>query len=124
MARYYDEKKNVRVDHQGQKYNDKDRQQKDNDGMGFDPRMAMRANMNEYYAGMPARKRQEIEDKNMIHEDATQIANLPQYVKIEAYPKSPRSYLPEGIDDSIRGVDMQIDYDGEQRDTHFYPKKV
>lgn len=122
MARYYNSK-SVKVDKKPQKYNDKDRHDKDNDGMGFDPSLANRANMNEFYAGMPARKRQEIEDKNMIHEDPMAIANLPQYVKIQAYPKA-GYYLQEGLDDSVRGVDMQIDYDDEQRDAHFYPKKV
>lgn len=122
MARYY-KSNSKQPDHKSQKYNDKDRNDRDNDGMGFNPELAMRANANEFYAGMPARMRQEIEDKNMIHEDPRAIANLPQYVKIEAYPHM-RSYLPEGIDDSIRGVDMQMDYDDSQRDDHFYPKKV
>lgn len=123
MAERYYNGKSAKVDKKSPKFNDRHKNDKDNDGMGFDPSLARRANMNEFYAGMPARKRQELEDKNMIHEDGNAIANLPQYVKIEAYPK-PGYYLEEGIDDSIRGVDMQIEFDDRKRDEHFYPKKV
>ena len=111
--------------HNADKFNDehhRDQDQKSGD-MDFNPRPAMRANANEFYAGMPARKRQELEDSGMIREDDRAIANLPQYVKIMPYPMH-RDYLEEGLDDTIRGVDMQMDYDDEQRQNHFYPKKV
>lgn len=111
--------------HNRNKFNDSRRHEQDFPAgdVNFNPNLAMRANMNEYYAGMPAKKRQEIEDASMIHEDQNAIANLPQYVKIAPYPMSYK-YLPEGLDDTIRGVDSQIDYDDDQRSDHFYPKKV
>jgi len=79
--------------------------------------------MDEHYAGMGSRRRQELEDAGMIHEDHRAIANLPQEVMIKPYPYTGPS-LPEGLDDTIRGVDAQMDYDDSQRRRHFYPKKV
>ena len=72
---------------------------------------------------MEPRRRQELEDAGMIHEDHSQIANLPQYVKIAPYPKT-GPYLPEVLEDTIKGVDGQMDYDDNKRKAHFYPKKV
>lgn len=77
----------------------------------------------EYYAGMEPRRRQEMEDAGMIHEDHRAIANLPQNVMIKEYPKA-GPYMPEGLDDTIAGVDRQMDYDDEKRAMNFYPKKV
>lgn len=77
----------------------------------------------DYYAGMDTRRRQEMEDAGMIHEDHRAIANLPQEVMIKPYPKT-GPYLPEGLDDTINGVDRQMDFDDSQRARHFYPKKV
>lgn len=91
--------------------------------MGFNTSIARRANTNEFYAGMDARRRQELEDSGMISENASAIANLPQEVMIKSYPKS-NNYLPEGIDDTIRGVDMQMDYDDGKRAARMAPKKV
>lgn len=122
--RYIDERHGGIVNKKPQKYNDEYHRDKDHGGdMDFNPRIAVRANTNEFYAGMPARRRQEIEDAGMIHEDDRAIANLPQYIKIEAYPK-PGYYLEEGLDDTIAGIDRQIGFDDAQRDRHFYPKKV
>ena len=77
----------------------------------------------EFYAGMEPRRRQEMEDAGMIHEDHAAIANLPQNVMIKAYPY-PGPYLPEGLDDTIAGVDRQMDYDDGKRKANMYPKKV
>jgi|GEM_PF-938588 hypothetical protein len=76
----------------------------------------------ELYAGMEPRRRQELEDAGMIHEDHMAIANLPQHPMIKPYPRT-GPYNPEVLDDTIRGVDGQMDYDDEQRASHFYPKK-
>lgn len=107
------------------KFNDSERHDKDGKmgDMGFDTRISRRANMNEFYAGMDARRRQELEDSGMINENPNAIANLPQEVMIKSYPKS-NNYLPEGIDDTGRGVDMQMDYDDGKRSARMYPKKV
>jgi hypothetical protein len=77
----------------------------------------------EYYAGAEPRRRQEMEDAGMIHEDRRRIANLPQEVMIRPYPMT-GPYMPETIDDTIRGVDRQMDYDDNKRREHFFPKKV
>lgn len=75
------------------------------------------------YEGYEDRRRQEMRDAGMIHEDHRQIANLPQEVKMEMYPMTgPRT--PEDIDDTLRGVDRQINYDNSQKMRHFFPKKV
>lgn len=69
------------------------------------------------------RRRKEMRDAGMIHEDPRQIANLPQEVRMESYPKC-GPWTPEDIDDTLRGVDRQIDYDDSKKMQHFFPKKV
>jgi hypothetical protein len=75
------------------------------------------------YEGSSGRRSQEMEDAGMIREDHGAIANLPQEVMIKHYPKS-GAYMPEPLDDTIRGIDMQMDYDDSKRRAHFKPKKV
>jgi hypothetical protein len=76
-----------------------------------------------YAGGMEQRRRSELEDAGMIHEDRRAIANLPQEVMIKAYPYT-GPYLPEGLDDTIRGVDHQIDdLDNRKRSKNNVPKK-
>jgi hypothetical protein len=77
----------------------------------------------EFYAGEQARHTQEAEDGGMLHEDRSAIANMPQNIIMRPYPKN-NGYLPEDLDDSIRGIDMQIDMDDRKRREHFKPKKV
>ena len=74
-------------------------------------------------SGYESRRKQEMRDAGMIHEDHREIANLPQEVRMEPYPKT-GPYTPEDIDDTLRGVDRQIDYDNSQKMSHFFPKKV
>lgn len=75
------------------------------------------------YEGMETRRHEEMRDAGMITEDHSQIANLPQGVMIKAYPKT-GPYMPEGLDDTIRGVDRQMDMDDSKRRAHNVPKKV
>ncbi len=77
----------------------------------------------EHYAGADPRRRQEMEDAGMIREDHSAMANLPQQVIMRPYPNR-GSYMPEDLDDTIRGVDRQIGYDDYKRSEHMYPKKV
>ena len=77
----------------------------------------------EHYAGMEPRRRQELEDAGMIHEDHNALANMPQSVKMTYYPKR-GDYLPEDLDDTLGGVDRQMAYDNGKKMSHFYPKKV
>lgn len=80
------------------------------------------ANSNEYYAGSEERNRQESEDGAMISKDMNAVANMPQNVKQVMYPQ-PDDYLPETIDDTIRGIDEQMRADNEGRRKNFKPKK-
>lgn len=75
------------------------------------------------YAGESARRTQEMQDAGMIHNDMSAIANMPQNVMIKPYPKT-GPYLPEGLDDTITGIDRQMDGDDSKRREHFKPKKV
>jgi hypothetical protein len=77
----------------------------------------------DHYSGESARRTQEMQDAGMIHYNHSEIANLPQEVMIKPYPKT-GPYLPEGLDDTIAGVDRQMDYDDSKRREHFHPKKV
>lgn len=77
----------------------------------------------EHYAGMEPRRRQELEDAGMIREDHSAIANMPQGVVMRPYPKS-SGYMPEVLDDTIRGIDRQIDLDDSITKRDFAPKKV
>jgi hypothetical protein len=76
----------------------------------------------EYYAGAESRRHQEMQDAGMIREDHSAIANLPQGVMIKAYPKV-GNYVPENIDDTIRGVDRQMSADNSKRSQLFSPEK-
>lgn len=76
----------------------------------------------EHYAGMEPRRRQEMADAGMINEDHSAVANLPQDVHYKPYPRG-GSYLPEGLDDTIRGVDRQMEYDDNKRAANNVPKK-
>ena len=76
-----------------------------------------------HYEGAEPRRRQEMEDMGMISEDHSAVANLPQNVMMKSYYKE-TDYLPENLDDTIRGIKKQMDYDNGKRKQHFMPKKV
>jgi hypothetical protein len=80
--------------------------------------------LGDYSSGLAARNRMESEHGGMIRENHSAIANLPQEVMIKPYPET-GPYMPENLDDTIRGADHQIDVldDGVRR-RHNVPKKV
>ena len=119
--RYKRENPNDRSKHMPDKFNDEYRHDRGDERADY--RRSRTMSDNEFYAGMEPRRRQELEDAGMIREDHNEIANLPQDVRMTPYPKT-GPYLPEGLDDTIRGVDHQMDYDDGKRREHFYPKKV
>lgn len=84
--------------------------------------MAAKRHHDGMYAGHSARRHQEMQDAGMIREDHSAIANLPQEVMMKPYPKD-RDYLPEGLDDTIRGVDKQMDADNAKRKGEMKPHK-
>lgn len=75
------------------------------------------------YAGVDARRRLEAQDGAMLNEDHSAIANMPQEVKMHAWPDS-YTYLPEDLDDTITGINRQVGLDGSQMHKHLKPKKV
>jgi len=119
MKHHHSYERSGSIDHAPDHFNDEYRHDRDHERGMY--RKGLTAG--EMYAGMEPRRRQELEDAGMIHEDHMQIANLPQNVMIKAYPKT-GPYTPEVIDDTIRGVDGQMDYDDMHRKKHFYPKKI
>jgi hypothetical protein len=86
-------------------------------------RMHESSGMKGYYEGANSRRTQEMEDAGMIHEDRSAIANMPQEVMFKTYPRT-GPYMPENLDDTIKGVDKQMDMDDSKRREHMVPKKV
>lgn len=75
------------------------------------------------YGREDPRRRHELEDAGLIHEDHMEVANLPQAVHYKPWPK-PRGYgSPEHLDDTIKGIDRQMDDDDDEMKRHEYPEK-
>lgn len=72
--------------------------------------------------GMDPRRYQEMRDAGMINEDHSATANLPQQVKYHDWPKA-RHYHDYGLDDTIRGIDRQMDEDNYEMEKHLQPGK-
>jgi hypothetical protein len=70
-----------------------------------------------YYQGPQERIEQELRDGQMVHEDHRAVANLPQEVVMRPWPKG-GYYSAEHLDDTIRGIDHQMDDDGAQMYRH------
>jgi hypothetical protein len=120
MARYHSEKES----HGGAM----DRKRFKEPKRGMEPKPKMEGHMYDsvsdgHYAGDLARRHQEMQDGGMIRENPAAIANLPQEVMIKPYAHA-GPYMPEGLDDTIAGVDRQMDYDDSKRYSTMYPKKV
>lgn len=75
-----------------------------------------------YYEGEEPRRRQEMMDGNMIHEDHSAPANLPQEVMMKYWPRE-EGYIPERLDDSITGIDEQEGADNRKKNQHMVPHK-
>ncbi|MFI5332616.1 MAG: hypothetical protein ACHQVS_00785 [Candidatus Babeliales bacterium] len=77
-----------------------------------------------HYEGHEGKRRQEMMDGSMIKEDHSAIANMPQGVIMREYPKVSH-YTPENLDDTMKGIDHQMDsLDGAKEKSHMHPKKV
>ena len=72
------------------------------------------------YSGVDSRRRMEHEDSMMISEDHKAVANMPQEVMMKPWPGS-YADGPEGLDDTIRGIDDQIKTD--TREMHKFRSK-
>ena len=74
------------------------------------------------YEGMEGRRTQEMQDGGMIREDRSKVANLPQEVMMKPWPVE-GGYMPEKLDDTIRGIDEQKSADNSKRAQHNKPHK-
>jgi hypothetical protein len=88
-----------------------------------DESRGMLRRMNEgFYTGYHDRRREEMRDAGMIHEDHREIANLPQQVMMKPWPDA-GGYEPEVLDDTIRGINEQKSADHSKMMKHFHPHK-
>lgn len=75
-----------------------------------------------FYDSYDTARAQERRDASMLHEDRTAIANMPQQVIYREYPKV-RGYLNPNLDDTISGIDRQMEMDNKKRDENLQPEK-
>ena len=79
--------------------------------------------MNGAYEGMEGRRTQEMQDAGMIREDRSEVANMPQEVMYKGWPKPSYGMMDERLDDSISGVNRQMDRDEDQGKRGMNPHK-
>src|SRR3990172_206293 len=91
-------------------------------GMERYERGPVRHELQGHYEGYKGRRHEEMRDAGMISEDHNAIANMPQQVMMKPWPKG-GYYEPSVLDDTIRGVNEQMDADGVQMKKGFNPHK-
>lgn len=62
-------------------------------------------------------------DRGMLYEDRYAVSNMPQDVKYHQYPEPYYGRVPRYLNDSLRGVDDQIDDDVREMVRHEKPEK-
>ena len=75
------------------------------------------------YEDMDSVRAQERKDASMVPNGNGAHAGMPTEVVMKPYPKD-NSYMPENLDDTIKGVDAQKGMDNSKRRAHNVPKKV
>jgi hypothetical protein len=75
------------------------------------------------YEGREESERTQKKDSSMISEDRSAIANMPQNVIMKDWSDK-ETYMPENLDDTIRGIDEQIREDNSKRSKHLAPRKA
>lgn len=70
-----------------------------------------------------SRRHKEMYANGMISEDHSAIANMPQSIKMTEYAQT-GPWMPEPLDDTIRGVDKQMNADDSKRRAQLKPSKV
>lgn len=88
----------------------------------YGPRRRYYANEGDY-TDYSNRRVEEKRDFNMISEDHNAVANLPQQVIQKEWPKG-GWYTPENQDDTIRGVNEQMNRDGAGVKKNWKPRKA
>lgn len=74
------------------------------------------------YEGHAGRRHQEMEDAGMIREDKQAVANMPQEVMYKPWPRADHG-LDSRLDDTISGIDRQMDMDMSDARRHMKPTK-
>lgn len=74
------------------------------------------------YEGPEERRKQEMRDAGMITEDKNAIANMPQDVRYHDWPGNYRNFDAD-IDDTIKGINKQMDMDDNVAKKYNVPKK-
>ena len=69
------------------------------------------------YEGLEGARNMERRDFSMLSEDHSAVANMPQQVKYHAWPKAGH-YADYDLDDTIKGIDGQMDDDGRKMKAH------
>lgn len=71
----------------------------------------------DYSGNLNAARKQEARDFGMISEDKSACANMPQQVIYREWPKAGH-YADYNLDDTIKGVDKQMNEDGSGMARH------
>lgn len=69
------------------------------------------------------RRKEEMRDAGMLHENHSEVANMPQEVKYHAWPKPKYGLMDSELDDTIAGINHQMDRDEEQGRKGMKPHK-
>ena len=69
------------------------------------------------------RRREEMRDAGMLHEDHNEVANMPQDVKYHPWSKPSYGLMDSNLDDTISGINKQMDRDEEQGRKGMRPHK-
>lgn len=70
-----------------------------------------------------SRRHSEMKDAGMIREDHSAIANMPQEVIMKPWPKVSHGIMDERINDTISGIDRQMDRDESKGRAGMNPHK-
>ena len=68
-------------------------------------------------------RRLERQDASMVPSGNGAHAGMPTEVVMRAYPDD-NSYLPENLDDTIKGIAAQKNLDNSKKRAHLAPKKI
>jgi len=74
------------------------------------------------YEGKDGVRKQEAADSAMMG-SARGHANMPQEVIMKYYP-SKSGGMPENLDDTMKGIDLQMKQDNAKKNSHIQPEKA
>jgi hypothetical protein len=84
--------------------------------------MAKKRHYDGEYAGEKMRRKEEMRDAGMLHDDKSAVANMPQSVIYKPYGGDFKGF-DSNIDDTISGIKRQQDMDESVAKRHNVPKK-